>query len=60
MLAIDGGMLSLNDIVNFPNRFRDDIPNSLDMLRDEQQMVGIDVCTFDEAPLQRLDCAGKE
>ena len=43
VLAIDRGVLSLHEIVDFADRFRGDITDALDMLRHEQEMVGIDV-----------------
>ena len=49
VIAVDGGVLSLNNILDFVNRCRCDIPNSMDMLGNEQEMVGIDVAVVDEA-----------
>ena len=49
MIAKDGGVLSFYDILDFVNRCRCDIPNSLDMFGNEQEMVGIDVAVVDEA-----------
>lgn len=49
VVAVDGGVLSFNDILDFVNHCRCDIPNSLDMLGNEQEMVGIDVAVVDEA-----------
>src|SRR5262249_26521256 len=49
VIAVDGCVLSFNDIVNFVDHCGCDIPNSLDMLGNEQEMVGIDVTVLDEA-----------
>ena len=50
VLAENGRVLSLHDILDFPDCFAGDIPDSLDMLRNEQQMVGIDVPMLDKSP----------
>src|SRR6266404_8806167 len=42
-------VLSLDDIVDFADRFAGDIPDMLDMLRDEQQPVRVNVPLLDEA-----------
>lgn len=49
VIAVDGGVLSFNDILDFVDHCRCDIPNSLDMLGNEQEMVGINVAVVDEA-----------
>src|SRR5689334_15561446 len=49
MIAVDGRVLSLNDILDFPDHFGSDLPDCLDVLWHEQEMVGIDVAVFDEA-----------
>ena len=49
VIAVDGCVLSFNDILDFVDHCGCDIPNSLDMLGNEQEMVGIDVSVFDEA-----------
>ena len=50
VLAVNGCVLSLNDILDFADRFGSDIPDPLDMLRNKQEMVRIDVAVLDEAP----------
>ena len=42
-------VLSLDDIVDFADRFAGDIPDMLDVLRDEQQPVRVNVTLLDEA-----------
>src|SRR4051794_9638547 len=42
VIAVDGCVLSFNDILDLVDHSGCDIPNSLDMLGDEQEMVGID------------------
>ena len=49
VIAVDGCVLSFNDILDFVDQCGCDIPNSLDMLGNEQEMVGIDVTVLDEA-----------
>ena len=36
VITVDGHVLSLNDIIDFADRFGRDIPHSLDMLWNEQ------------------------
>ena len=43
VIAVNGRVLSLHDILDFADRFGSHIPDSLDMLWNEQEMVGIDV-----------------
>ena len=43
VIAVDGCVLSFNDILDLVDHSGCDIPNSLDMLGNEQEMVGIDV-----------------
>ena len=43
VIAVDGRVLSLDDILDLADRFGRDIPDSLDMLRNEQEVLGIDV-----------------
>src|SRR5438034_9179527 len=42
-------VLSLNEIVNFANRFAGDISDTLDMFRNEQQTVRVNMPLLDEA-----------
>jgi hypothetical protein len=49
VLTKNGGMLPLDNILDFPDRFAGDIPDSFKMLRNEQHPLGIDVPIFDEA-----------
>src|SRR4051812_4308746 len=50
VLAEYGSMLSLHDILDFADRFTSNIPDSLDMLWHEQQVLRIDMALLDEAP----------
>src|SRR5947209_6960795 len=50
VIAVNGGVLSLDHGFDLADRFGRDIPDSLDMLRNKQEMVGIDVPLLDEAP----------
>ena len=43
VIPVDRDVLSLNDILDVADRLRRDIPDSLDVLRNEQEMVGIDM-----------------
>src|SRR3954447_22390416 len=49
VIAVDGCVLSFNDILDLVDHSGCDIPNPLDMLGNEQEMVGIDVTVLDEA-----------
>src|SRR5207249_10210297 len=42
-------VLSLNEIVNFANRFAGDISDTLDMFRNEQQTVRVNMPSLDAA-----------
>src|SRR5258707_3690707 len=50
MIAVNGRVLSLNDILDLTDSFGGDIADSLDVLRNEQQMMRVDVSVVDEAP----------
>ena len=50
VLAVNGGVSSLHEIVDLADRFLGDITDALDTLRHEQEMVGIDVPILDKAP----------
>src|SRR5882762_3709330 len=43
VVPVDGRVLSLDDILNLAERFGRDIPDPFDMLRNEQELTGIDV-----------------
>src|SRR5438132_5932920 len=48
--TVNGDVLSLDDILNLADRFGRDVPDALDMLWNEQQVVRIDMPLLDEAP----------
>jgi hypothetical protein len=48
--AKDVRVLSLDDILDLTDRCGRDVADALDVLKDEQEMVGIDVAGCDEAP----------
>ena len=43
VIAVDGRVLPLDDILDLADRFGGRIPDSLDMLGNEQEMMGIDM-----------------
>src|SRR5436190_17653176 len=49
VFTVNGDVLSLDDILDLADRLGRDIPDSLDMLGNEQEMVGIDMPLLDEA-----------
>ena len=49
VIAVDGGVLTLDDILDLADRLGRDIPDSLDMLWNKHEVSGIDVPGFDEA-----------
>src|SRR5262249_1774123 len=49
VIAVEGGVLALDDILDLADRFRRDIPNALKMLWNEEEIPGIDMPFFDEA-----------
>ena len=49
MIAIDSGVLTLDDILELADRLGRDIPDSLEMLWNEHEVSGIDVPRFNEA-----------
>src|SRR5438132_5340863 len=50
VFTVNGDVLSLDDILNLADRFWRDVPDALDMLWKEQQVVRIDMPLLDEAP----------
>src|SRR5260370_35643491 len=50
VFTVNGDVLSLDDILNLADRFGRDVPDALDMLWNEQQVVRIDMPLLDEAP----------
>src|SRR5258707_13829087 len=50
VFTVNGDVLSLDDILNLADRFGRDVPDALDMLWNEQQVVRIDMPMLDEAP----------
>src|SRR5262249_5073889 len=48
MVAENGRMLPFNDVFHLPNRFARAITNALDMLRNEQQSMGVNMSVVDE------------
>src|SRR6267142_2401608 len=50
VIAVNGDVLSLDDILDLADRFGRDIPYPLDVLRNKQEVMRIDMPRFDEAP----------
>src|SRR3954447_24515545 len=50
VIAKDIRVLTLDDVLDVADRRRRDGADSLDVLRNEQKVVGIDVAVFDEPP----------
>ena len=50
VFTVNGDVLSLDDILNLADRFGRDVPDALDILWNEQQVVRIDMPLLDEAP----------
>jgi hypothetical protein len=48
MVAVNGRVLALDHILDFPDRFAGDIPHPFDMLRNKHQPVRIDMPMFDK------------
>src|SRR5438874_2239776 len=49
VIPVNGRVLSLDDIFDFPARLSSDILDVLDVPRNEQEMMGIDVARLNEA-----------
>src|SRR5258708_25225533 len=49
MIAVNRRVLSLNNVLNLAERLGGGIPDPLDMLRDKQQVIWIDVTGLNEA-----------
>lgn len=49
VIAVDGGVLTLDDILDLADRFGRDLPDLRDMLWNEHEVSGVDVPGFDEA-----------
>ena len=49
VVTVDGHVLSLDDVLDFADRLGRDIADALDMLRNEQEMVRINMPLLDEA-----------
>ncbi len=45
MIAVNGRVLPFDDVLDLADRFGSDILDALDMLRNEQEMMGIDVAS---------------
>ena len=62
VISENGYVLSLHEIVNFADRSPGDIPDTLDMLRNEQQSVRVNMPLLDEArqkaPAVLRNCCG--
>src|SRR4051812_43921050 len=49
VITVKGRVLSLHDILDFPHCFGSHVPNALEMLWNEQEIIGGDMPCFDES-----------